>query len=100
MKPDETRILEKGEYHLWYSQKQKSLIYGFGYGKHKFTVSFNTYDGKSVNFDKYIEAPPSSFYKKDDGEIVEITEVSKSTKLSSNFDDFQYLGVGKYHHNK
>jgi len=63
--------MNKKEYHFWFSKKQKEL-----------TVTFPECAGGEKKA-KLIT-----------GKIVEYTECTKTTK-GSNFDDFEYLGVGE-----
>lgn len=71
---------KENKYHLWFSADQKE----FGRRMDR------------LHGDK----PNNVFAKTELGEIVEITEMTRTLKLNSKWADYQYLGKGEHHHNE
>ena len=77
------------DYHGWYSEKQ-------------FEVCKKMNEEAKINKNKnnnYFKPPkPYIYYKNQNDEIIQITEITSSLKNTSKFDDVKYLGIMKKFH--
>jgi hypothetical protein len=68
------------EWHAWYSDTQKS---------YQSDISYQS----DMKMNKQTHKKIISYKSKNTGDIIEVTEVTKEKKYTSNFPDVKYLGI-------